>query len=75
MVLTSALITQTQLLVTYGSTAFTRRTGAVPRTHRELYSSTLVSNVELKTKVEEDEPVLTALQFYVNELCDWHQEV
>ena len=74
-VLTSALITQTQLLVTYGSTAFTRRTGAVPCTHRELYSSTLETNVELKTKVEEDEPVLTALQFYVNELCDWHQEV
>jgi hypothetical protein len=74
-VLTSALITQTQLLVTYGSTAFTRRTGAVPRTHRELYSSTMETNVELKTKVEEDAPVLTALQFYVNELCDWHQEV
>ena len=73
--LASALITQTQLLVTYGSTAFTRRTGAVPRAHRELYSATLENNVELKTKVEEDEPVMTALQFYVNELCDWHQEV
>ena len=31
--------------------------------------------MELKTKVEEEEPVLAALQFYVNELCDWHQEV
>ena len=35
-VLASALITQTQLMVTYGTTAFTRRTGAVPRTHRKL---------------------------------------
>ena len=38
-VLTSALITQTQLMVTYGSIAFTRHTGAVPRTHRELYTT------------------------------------
>ena len=45
------------------------------RTDLELYSSRLENNVELKTKVEEDAPILSALQFYVNELCDWHQEV
>ena len=72
-VLTSALIAQTQLMVTYGSTAFTRRTGAVPRTHRELYTTACDNCVELKASVEEDAPVLTALQFYVNELCDWHR--
>ena len=31
-VMTKTLITQTQLTVAYGTTAFTRRTGAVPRT-------------------------------------------
>ena len=45
------------------------------RTDLELYSSRLENNVELKTKVEEDAPILSALQFYVNELCDWHQEM
>ena len=72
-VLASALITQTQLMVTYGSTAFTRRTGAVPRTHRELYTTSCDNCVELKATFEEDNDVLAALQFYVNELCDWHQ--
>ena len=72
-VLTSALITQTQLMVTYGSTAFTRCTGAVPRTHRDLYTSACDNVVELKPNVEEDAGVLSALQFYVDELCDWHQ--
>ena len=76
-VLTSALITQTQLMVTYGSTAFTRRTGAVPRTHRELYTTSCDNCVELKASVEDDNDVtvLAALQFYVNELCDWHQHM
>ena len=72
-VLTSALVTQTQLIVTRGSTAFTRRTGAVPRTHRELYTTSCDNCVELKASVEDDNDVLTVLQFYVNELCDWHQ--
>ena len=72
-VLTSALITQTQLMVTYGSTAFTRRTGAVPRTHRDLYTTSCDNMVDLTTSVEEDSSVISALQFYVDELCDWHQ--
>ena len=72
-VLTSALITQTQLIVTYGSTAFTRRTGAIPRTHRELYTSSCDNMVELNASAEEDSEVLKTLQFYVDELCDWHQ--
>ena len=67
-VLTSALITQTQLMVTYGSTAFTRRTGAIPRTHHDLYTSSCDNAVELKANVEEDSSVLSALQFYVDEL-------
>ena len=74
-VLASALITQTQLMVTYGTTAFTRRTGAVPRTHRELYSSANEGNIALEASTLEDAAVLTALTFYVTELCDWHQEM
>ena len=50
-VLASALITQTQLMATYGSTAFTRRTGAIPRTHRDLYASSCDNMVELKATV------------------------
>ena len=74
-VLASALITQTQLMVTYGTTAFTRRTGAVPRTHRELYSSANEGTIALEASTMEDADVLTALTFYVTELCDWHQEM
>ena len=74
-VMASALIAQTQLMVTYGSTAFTRRTGAVPRTHRDLYSSAVDYDITLEASVENDASVLTALRFYVTELCDWHQEM
>ena len=74
-VLASTLITQTQLTVTYGTTAFTRRTGAVPRTHRELFSSPYQPNFELTATNEADTAVLHALQFHVKELSDWHQEM
>ena len=39
----------------------------------ELYTTSCDNCVELKASVEEDAAVLTVLQFYVNELCDWHQ--
>ena len=74
-VLAAALIAQTQLVITNGTSAFTRRTGAIPRTHRQLVSTAQVADVTLHTAAEEDESVLTTLQMYVSELCDWHQEM
>ena len=59
------LITQTQLTVTYGTTAFTRRTGAVPRTHRDLFSSAPEPDFDLEATVQSDTDVLKALTAHV----------
>ena len=74
-VLSSTLITQTQLTVTYKTTPFERRTGSIPRTHRELYSSSTNSDVVLQATTSGDANVLKALTMHVNELCDWHQNM
>ena len=74
-VMASTLITQTQLTVTYGTTAFTRRTGAVPRTHRDLFSLAPEPDFDLEAALQKDTDVLKALQAHVKNLCDWHQEM
>ena len=72
-VMASTLITQ--LTVAYGTTAFTRRTGAVPRTHRDLFASAPEPDFDLKVTVQRDTDVLKALTAHVEDLCDWHQEM
>ena len=47
----------------------------MPRTHRELFSSPCQLDFELTATNEADTAVLHALQFYVQELCQWHQEM
>ena len=74
-VMAKILITQTQLTVTYGTTAFTRKTGAVPRTHRDLFSSAPEPDFDLEATAQRDTDVLRALISHVKDLCDWHQEM
>lgn len=60
-VLASACITQTQHNVTYGSTAFTRLTGAIPRTVNDLFSSLQIPDFNLKSVTKSDKDVVAAL--------------
>ena len=73
-VLACACITQTQHNVTNGSTAFTRLTGAIPRTVNDLFSSPQIPDINLKSITESDKVVVAALINQLQELCDWHQE-
>ena len=72
-VLASACITQTQHNVTYGSTAFTRLTGAISRTVNDLFSSPQIPEFSLKSITKSDKTVVAALINPFQELCDWHQ--
>ena len=73
-VLASACITHTQHMITYGSTAFTRLTGSIPRTVNDLFSSAVSPDIDFKDVTSSDEHVISALTDRVEALCDWHQE-
>ena len=73
-VLAQACIKHTQHVVTYGTTAFTRLTGAVPRTVNDLFSSPAIPQIDVKPLTESDKDVLDTLTLTVTDLCDWHQE-
>ena len=55
-------------------TAFTRLTGAIPRTVNDLFSSPAVPQLDVKPITESDKEVVETLKFIVTDLCDWHQE-
>ena len=59
-------------MITYGSTAFTRLTGSIPRTVNDLFSSTVSPDIDFKDITSSDEHVVNALSDRVEALCDWH---
>ena len=73
-VLAKAQITHTQHMVTYGSTAFTRLTGAIPRTIPDLFSTPPTLEIENAEITESDRHILKSLAAHVTNLGLWHQE-
>ena len=73
-VLAKACITANQHMVTYGTTAFTRFTGMVPRTVTDLFASPSTPDFDIKKITASDKHVVDALVSQVNDICDWHQE-
>ena len=73
-VLAKACITANQHMMTYGTTAFTRFTGMVPRTVADLFASPKTPDFDVKKITASDKHVVDALVSQVNDICDWHQE-
>ena len=73
-VLAAAVITQTQNLITHGATAFTRLTGAIPRTISDLVPSAYEPEINLNEVTSPDADVIAALTYHAEQKCAWFQE-
>ena len=73
-ILAQACIKHTQHVITYGTTAFTRLTGAIPRTVNGIFSFPAIPQLDVKPITESDKAVIETLKFTATDLCNWHQE-
>ena len=73
-VLAKACITANQHVVTYGTTAFTRLTGMIPRTVTDLFSSPNIPDFDVKKITASDKHIVDVLISQTSDMCDWHQE-
>ena len=70
-VLAKVAIAVDQHKLTHGTTAFERRTGAIPRTFRDLVTSVTAPDITLADYTTEDRSAIKALMHYVFERCEW----